>query len=103
MMGKDEIKFYDREEVWAPYKNNQTEISRVEKTINLIPKDVNSVLDIGCGNGILTNMIEKSFVVGIDFARTPLKNVIKNSVPLQKIWLFYKTSEKHHKSDIYMP
>ena len=24
-------------------------------------------------------------------------------VPLQKIWLFYKTSEKHHKSDIYMP
>jgi hypothetical protein len=24
-------------------------------------------------------------------------------VPLQKIWLFYKTSEKHHKSDIYTP
>ncbi|HEX7543038.1 MAG TPA: hypothetical protein VF385_03080 [Patescibacteria group bacterium] len=24
-------------------------------------------------------------------------------VPLQKIWLFYKTSEKHHKWDIYMP
>ena len=26
-----------------------------------------------------------------------------NLVPLQKIWLFYKTSEKHRKSDIYMP
>ena len=25
------------------------------------------------------------------------------TVPLQKIWLFYKTSEKHHNSDIYMP
>ena len=25
------------------------------------------------------------------------------SVPLQKIWLFYKTSERHHKSDIYIP
>jgi hypothetical protein len=24
-------------------------------------------------------------------------------VLLQKIWLFYKTSEKHHKSDIYIP
>jgi hypothetical protein len=23
-------------------------------------------------------------------------------VLLQKIWLFYKTSEKHHKSDIFM-
>ena len=27
----------------------------------------------------------------------------KKTVPLQKIWIFYKTSEKHHKSDIYMP
>ena len=26
-----------------------------------------------------------------------------NQVPLQKIWLFYKTSEKHHISDIYIP
>ena len=25
------------------------------------------------------------------------------TVLLQKIWLFYKTSEKHHKLDIYMP
>ena len=24
-------------------------------------------------------------------------------VPLQKIWLFYKTSEKHHKWAIYVP
>jgi len=24
-------------------------------------------------------------------------------VPLQKIWLFYKTSEKHRKWDIYVP
>jgi hypothetical protein len=27
----------------------------------------------------------------------------KERVPLQKIWLFYKTSEKHHNWDIYMP
>jgi len=27
----------------------------------------------------------------------------ENAVPLQKIWLFYKTSEKHHKWGIYMP
>jgi hypothetical protein len=29
--------------------------------------------------------------------------IIAFMVLLQKIWLFYKTSEKHHKSDIYMP
>ena len=28
--------------------------------------------------------------------------IIAFMVLLQKIWLFYKTSEKHHKSDIYM-
>jgi len=28
--------------------------------------------------------------------------MVHNGVPLQKIWLFYKTSEKHHKWDIYM-
>jgi len=27
----------------------------------------------------------------------------RNMVPLQKIWPFYKTSEKHHIWDIYMP
>jgi tetratricopeptide (TPR) repeat protein len=27
----------------------------------------------------------------------------QNAVLLQKIWLFYKTSEKHHKWDIHMP
>jgi len=29
--------------------------------------------------------------------------IMGNVVLLQKIWLFYKTSEKHHKWDIYIP
>jgi len=29
-------------------------------------------------------------------------NRVKIEVLLQKIWLFYKTSEKHHKWDIYI-
>ena len=34
---------------------------------------------------------------------SPVYTFDKNRVLLQKIWLFYKTSEKHHKWDIYMP
>jgi len=37
----------------------------------------------------------------MDFLMT-FANMISR-VLLQKIWLFYKTSEKHHKWDIYMP
>ena len=46
-----ELKYYDQKEVWKGYDNNITEINRAKKTINLIPDDVKSVLDIGCGNG----------------------------------------------------
>jgi 2-polyprenyl-3-methyl-5-hydroxy-6-metoxy-1,4-benzoquinol methylase len=74
-----ELKYYDQKEVWKGYDNNVTEIKRAKKVINLIPDDVKSVLDIGCGNGIVTNMIRKSFVVGLDFAKIPLSQV-KTSV-----------------------
>ena len=32
-----------------------------------------------------------------------LSMTLDEEVLLQKIWLFYKTSKKHHKWDIYMP
>ena len=75
-----ELKYYDQKEVWKRYDNNITEIKRTKKVINLIPTDVKSVLDIGCGNGIVTNMIEKPFVVGLDFAKIPLTKVKTNAI-----------------------
>ena len=75
-----ERKYYDQKEVWENYDDNITQINRAKETINLIPEDVKSVLDIGCGNGIVTNMIEKPFVVGLDFAKIPLTQVETNAV-----------------------
>jgi 2-polyprenyl-3-methyl-5-hydroxy-6-metoxy-1,4-benzoquinol methylase len=75
-----ELKYYDQKEVWKKYDNNVKEINRAKKVINLIPDDVKSVLDIGCGNGIVTNMIEKPFVVGLDFAKIPLTQVKTNVI-----------------------
>lgn len=71
---KYEPKYYEQNEVWKKY-HNIGDIKRAKKVVNLIPDDARSVLDVGCGNGIVTNMIPKPFIVGLDFARTPLAQV----------------------------
>lgn len=75
-----ELKYYNQNEVWNNYVNNSKEIRRAEEILRYIPGDVSSILDIGCGNGIVTNMINKECVIGMDFAITPLKNVKKSAV-----------------------
>jgi ubiquinone/menaquinone biosynthesis C-methylase UbiE len=55
---------------------DEKEKERVIKTISLIPDDVDSVLDIGCGDGRITNKLTKfKKVVGLDFSKTALKYV----------------------------
>ena len=56
-MQKNEMQFYDRENVWEVYENNDDELKRAYLTIGLIPEDVQNVLDIGCGIGHITNRI----------------------------------------------
>ena len=77
---KLELKNYDRAKVWENYINNENEINRARETLEFIPVSVESVLDIGCGNGIITNLINRRLVVGLDFARIPLSNVKGNVI-----------------------
>ncbi len=79
MTERFESRYYNQKEIWENY-GNKTEMDRAKKTIDLIPKDVKSVLDIGCGNGIVTNMIQSPFVVGLDLGRSPLNHVKKHTV-----------------------
>lgn len=43
-----ELKYYEQKEVWENY-NNVGGIRRVENVVRLVPEDVKSVLDVGCG------------------------------------------------------
>ena len=52
-----ELEYYEQKEVWKNYTKNVWEIRRAEPVVRLVPEDVKSVLDVGCGNGIITNMI----------------------------------------------
>lgn len=103
-----ELKYYNQKEVWDAYSKNINEIARAREVVSCIPDDVKTVLDIGCGNGIVTNMINKEFVLGMDFAIIPLKNVKKNaicasinSIPLKehKFNLIIMTEVLEHLSD----
>ena len=75
-----ELRHYNRKEVWEIYSENTTEITRAKETVTYIPDEVASVLDIGCGNGIITNLIDREVVIGMDFADIPLKGVEKDAV-----------------------
>lgn len=88
-----ELKYYNQKEVWKKYDNNVKEINRAKKVITLIPNDVKSMLDIGCGNGIITNMIEKPFVVGLDFAKIPLTQVKTNAIQASFVALPIKSKK----------
>ncbi|MFQ5731085.1 MAG: class I SAM-dependent methyltransferase [Planctomycetaceae bacterium] len=47
----------------------------------LLPADVRSVLDAGCGNGVIANALPESLeVTGLDMSRTALTHVTRDSV-----------------------
>lgn len=75
-----ELKYYNQNEVWNNYLTNVNEIARAKEILGYIPDDAKKILDIGCGNGIITNMIDKEQVIGMDFAIIPLKNIKKYAV-----------------------
>ena len=75
-----ELQYYNQQQLWEGYLGNSRELARARETVRHIPNDVKTVLDIGCGNGVLTNMIDRDFVVGMDFANVPLRNVTKHAV-----------------------
>lgn len=77
---KNEIEYYNQKEFWEGYIDNENEIKRAKQTIDAIPHDIKSVLDIGCGNGIVSNMIQNELTISMDLAIFPLKQVKNDAV-----------------------
>ncbi len=49
---------------------------KIQKILETIPQDVVSIIDIGCGNGIITNELGKKFtVLGVDRSANALTHV----------------------------
>lgn len=70
-------------ELWSGWgdKLEENERERVSKIIEFIPEDIESILDVGCGDGRIINEL-KGFlrVVGLDFCESALKYVKTDKV-----------------------
>lgn len=75
--GKSDLLYYEQEKVWGnpPNEIDQARINTIRK---LIPKDVRTILDAGCGDGKITNELAKTpdwELTGFDISEEALSYV----------------------------
>lgn len=76
MVHSFERMYYENPMLWIPERYGSLEVERARLAIRWLPPDVGSVLDAGCGNGILINQLQNvPFVVGIDRSLVALRHV----------------------------
>jgi SAM-dependent methyltransferase len=70
--------YFDNPEIWNPtvWQMRKTDLDRARLAVEWLPRDAKSVLDVGCGNGVFTNLLETNrFKVGLDLSRIALEHV----------------------------
>ncbi|MFA4885226.1 MAG: class I SAM-dependent methyltransferase [Desulfotomaculaceae bacterium] len=69
--------YYEQAAVWQRHNPSELEWSRVLETIKMIPEEVKSIIDLGCGDGLLTNQLLDQYekVLGVDVSNEALKHV----------------------------
>lgn len=67
---------FHNKELWKYYDAHNHINNKADLVLNYIPEDVISIIDIGCGNGIITNNLSQKYkVLGVDLFREALKFV----------------------------
>ena len=79
-MNNFEKLYYEDESFWGgEMLQDPANQERITKTVDLIPQNVESLADIGCGNGVFVNYLNrynpKIEIVGLDRSETALKYV----------------------------
>ncbi len=70
--------FFDNPEVWdsAAWQNRAADQERARLAVEWLPTEAKLILDVGCGNGVYTNLIEPyRFKVGLDLSRIALQQI----------------------------
>lgn len=65
-------RYWEQPELWGE-ELNELDTIRIPATIAMIPERVRGILDVGCGNGRLSNRLAGRYeVIGLDISRTAL-------------------------------
>jgi SAM-dependent methyltransferase len=82
IQSKDELEnWYSESDPWGYFKNPQ-DAMRKARILAAIPKlEYENILDIGCGNGFLTNDLPGKNVVGLDISEKVVEWANKNARP----------------------
>lgn len=75
-------KIFEEDRMWQDYDSDKSILTKAGDIANLIPHDVQSLLDVGCGNGIITNYLADRIpdVVGVDLSESALREVKAKTV-----------------------
>ncbi len=75
----DNKSFYENFD-WSGFQEGALK-TKVAKVLELIPDDVKSIADVGCGNGIITNVMAQQYdVTAVDRSETALSFVKAKSI-----------------------
>jgi SAM-dependent methyltransferase len=79
--------YYEQSRLWDPHSlQNPADQVRIQEIISVMPSDVHSVLDVGCGNGTFVNALLNTFsdklnrVAALDSANEALKYVTSQKI-----------------------
>lgn len=78
--------YFENEQHWQSHKylEDQNENLRISKTLNLIPSDVKTIIDVGCGNGFFLKTLEEAHKYSL-FGIEPSKSAITQNLSSIKI------------------
>ena len=66
--------YYQRDDLWSP--DVVTPHGAVaDEILDLVPKEAVSILDVGCGNGAISNAIDDRFVIGSDISLSAIQHM----------------------------
>ncbi len=73
-------KYYENKEVWAQ-KPLVYQINVLSDIRYILPKDIVSVLDVGCGDGFIINQLPQNLdIVGVDWSDAALDQVLRKKL-----------------------
>lgn len=75
---------------WSSLKHEHLK-DKIKKILEIIPKDVTNILDVGCGNGVITNVLGSSYEVtavdrsenALSFVNTKKVKASADNIPLK--------------------